>query len=235
MRKYLYLLIFLLPLKAHSQDPIDIENVSQWLSQNTVTLPMDGLVATEQNGQIFYLSSNRRYLFQGQVIDLWQQQPLSSMQQIAYSATHIDMQKLNLTPDRLNGFSIGTGAQEVVVFVDPNCPFCKKFVKEAQQKPTLYTYHIILVPALGEDSVAQTRKFNCATKAAKKDAANYYVKGTINKMPQQKGKCDSLITDMTALAAHQFGITQIPFFIAPNKTFKAGIDNIWVWLAQQSH
>ena len=50
-----------------------------------------------------------------------------------------------------NGFQITRGTKKIALFIDPNCPYCKRLLGEIKQVPDVSVY-VFLYPILGPDS-----------------------------------------------------------------------------------
>lgn len=192
------------------------------------SLPMGNIKAIETNGEIVFASQNGRFVIRGQLHDSWQRKKLESMNDIVYATSHIDIKSLGLKPDNLNALTIRGGDKEVYAFVDPQCQHCKFFIKEAKSKIEQYTFHIVVVPALGDESDKLSRKVFCA--ANKDNAIDAMIKNQINSLDQKKN-CDMKLYDYTLMIAALFEFKSVPFFIAPDYRYRVGAGTeLWDWL-----
>ena len=55
----------------------------------------------------------------------------------------------------------GNGKRQLVVFSDPNCPYCRRLEQELLQLKDV-TIHTFLIPVLGADSVDKAQRIWCA-------------------------------------------------------------------------
>lgn len=97
-------------------------------------------------GELFYTDEKATYLFFGHVIDPQTKQSLTSerLQQIK-DARRISMDTLPL--DQAIKAVKGNGKRKLVVFSDPNCPYCKRLEKELVNV-TDVTIYTLLYPVL---------------------------------------------------------------------------------------
>ncbi|MBX2808177.1 MAG: DsbC family protein [Cellvibrionaceae bacterium] len=208
-------------LELHAQKQIP-------LVENIVTLPVDNIQAVESTGQLFFISDNGRYVFQGRLTDTWHKKTLDTIDEVAYAAKHIDLDLMGMDLDVMNTITIPGGPKRITVFVDPVCPFCKAFVKEALTKTQDYTFKIIVVPAFGESSNRLAKSLFCAED--KSDALDHYLEETLDTMAQQ-ASCNTENYDFTLMMAQLLGIKHVPFLIAPDGRYRAGAeDNFWAWV-----
>ncbi|SCX48252.1 DsbC family protein [Nitrosospira sp. Nsp1] len=108
--------------------------------------PYLGLYEVVVGGELFYTDEKASYLFFGHVVDPQTKQSLTSdrLQQIK-DARRISVDSLPLE------FAIkavkGNGKRKLVVFSDPNCPYCKRLEKELANVNDV-TVYTLLYPVL---------------------------------------------------------------------------------------
>ena len=108
--------------------------------------PYLGLYEVVVGGELFYTDEKATYLFFGHVIDPQTKQSLTSerLQQIK-DARRISIDTLPL--DQAIKAVKGNGKRKLVVFSDPNCPYCKRLEKELVNV-TDVTIYTLLYPVL---------------------------------------------------------------------------------------
>lgn len=108
--------------------------------------PYLGLYEVVLGGELFYTDEKASYLFFGHVIDPKTKQSLTSerLQQIK-DARRISLDSLPL--EHAIKSVKGNGKRKLVVFSDPNCPFCKRLEKELTGV-TDVTIYTLLYPVL---------------------------------------------------------------------------------------
>ena len=192
------------------------------------SLPVAELKAIEADGEVFFMSANGRFVFRGQLTDAWHRQPLDSLAAIRHASTHIDLDAMGVPLDALNTLTVGEGPRRVVVFVDPRCGYCKRFMAAAQPQAQRYTFKFVVVPALGDDSQRLARALFCASDKA--DAVALFQRNQLDRLPQP-ASCDARYYDLTLTVAQLSGVQAVPFFIAPDGRYRAGGgESIWQWL-----
>ena len=108
--------------------------------------PYLGLYEIVVGGELFYTDDKASYLFFGHVVDPQTKQSLTTerLQQIK-DARRISVDSLPLE------FAIkavkGNGKRKLVVFSDPNCPYCKRLEKELANVNDI-TVYTLLYPVL---------------------------------------------------------------------------------------
>ena len=121
--------------------------------------PYLGLYEVVVGGGLFYTDEKASYFFSGHVIDPKTGQSLTDgrLQQIKETRRiNIDSLPLELAIKAVRG----NGKRRVVVFSDPNCPYCKRLETELS-KVTDVTIHTLLYPVLN-GSVATAAAIWCS-------------------------------------------------------------------------
>jgi len=195
------------------------------------SIQMKSLKAVETNGIIYFMSPNGRFVIEGSMTDVWQKKKLVTLKEIEYASNHIDLQKMGISIDELNVISIGKGKKEIIIFVDPQCDACKKFLKKAKTKLDEYTFKFVVVPALGDESNKMAVSMFCAKD--KTNLEHHFLERTLLALEQNKS-CDKKYYNLTLTLSELIGIRHVPFFIAPTGLYKAGEgQDIWKWVAKE--
>lgn len=191
-------------------------------------IPVKRIKAVETNGEILFMSENGRYVFQGQLTDTWHKTSLDTVAEVKYSASHIDIALMGLPINDMNTITLGSGPKQIVVFVDPLCKYCKKFIKEAKPYEDEYTFKLVVVPALGKESHKLSKNLFCSKD--KSSALEAYMNNTLSLLPQSE-QCDPKFYDLTLTFAQLIGVDAVPYFIAPDGRYKAGQGmDFWEWV-----
>lgn len=121
--------------------------------------PYLGLYEVVVGGELFYTDDKATYFFFGHVVDPQTRQSLTSerLQQVKDARRiSIDSLPLDLAIKAIKG----NGKRRLVVFSDPNCPYCKRLEKELK-KVTDVTIYTLLYPVL-KGSVATATEIWCS-------------------------------------------------------------------------
>jgi thiol:disulfide interchange protein DsbC len=175
--------------------------------QGVTKTPYAGLFEVFLDGQIIYTDEKFSFLIaDAKVID-----PVS---------------KRNLTDDRLNelnkvDFSTlpldqaikvvkGNGSRKLVVFSDPDCPFCKRLEQKELVNITDVTIYTFLFPLeqLHPDAANKSKAIWCSNDRAK--AWNDWVMN--NQLPKAGTTCDTPIDKIAALG-RKLGVTSTPTLV----------------------
>lgn len=116
-------------------------------------LPITGLKMVKTGEQIVFMSSNGRFaLYGGKLLDVWTQQEIKDLPDIDRIARRIDLSRMKLNIDDLGPVTVGHGKEAVLIFIDPRCPYCGKVMKDLQALQDRYTFKLVMVPILGQES-----------------------------------------------------------------------------------
>lgn len=175
-----------------------------------IPLPIQGMSAIDNAGQVVYASSNGRFVFIGQMYDLWKGTSLNSMRDIEQAATRIYLDGLQLHPRDLNTVTLGHGPTDITIFTDPLCDHCHALAEEAKAYVDDYTFYFVVVPALSDESDVLAKRIYCAQDSTQTTAA--LMNGTIELLAQ-RAECDMEGYERTLLAAEVLGVDAVPFLI----------------------
>jgi thiol:disulfide interchange protein DsbC len=201
----------------------------------TSPLPMNGMIAAVKNGKVAFVSDNGRFVFQGTVYDTWSQKNIESIRDAEVAYKTIDVQKTKFRVDDLNPISIGAGEKTVIVFTDPFCPSCHVLLDDVK-KVEGYTFKIVYVPMLGNESNKVVRAMQCAKDqvSAKKVMLGIAEPSSIVGKAEVSS-CDTSPIAKRIVSAHMFGIKGVPFMIRDDGLIRLGYDkgDISNWLSEQ--
>lgn len=178
-------------------------------------LPIKGWYEITLNGnQIVYVDQNVSYMMQGDLVDL--------------------KNKKNLTEERLQELSIvdyktlplqdavtevrGNGQAHVVVFSDPDCPYCKRLEAEFA-KMTDVSIHTFLLPMDQLHPQARAKSIQIWCQQDKTAAWIGWMRE--NKTPKTIAACDTPLDRNEQLAQH-LGFNGTPTLVFPNGKSSSG-------------
>lgn len=125
--------------------------------------PMPGVFEVRvQGNELFYTDAKGDFLIQGALIDTKQKRNLTEERNDKLSAVPFDSIPIKYAFTQVKG----NGKRKLVVFVDPNCGYCKRFEKDLQKIDNVTIYHM-LYPVLGDDSKVKSKNIACAKDRAK--------------------------------------------------------------------
>ena len=105
---------------------------------NIQTTEMTGLYSASLDQQIIYLDETAQHMFIGSMVRLKDQKNLTK--DLVLKQNSIDWKQLPLK-DAIKTVK-GNGKQQLTIFSDPNCPYCKKLEVELDKlnDVTIYTF-----------------------------------------------------------------------------------------------
>lgn len=170
---------------------------------------MPGLYEVRVDGsELFYADAKGDFLIRGELFDTRKRANLT--QQRTNALTAIDWKDLPLK----DAFTIrkGKGQQQMAIFEDPNCGFCKRLEKELQALDNV-TIHIFLYPVLGPDSLRKSQAIWCA-----KDRAQSWESWMQQGKEPDAASCDTSAIDRNLEFGRKQKITGTPTLIMANGT-----------------
>jgi thiol:disulfide interchange protein DsbC len=234
MKKTLFSMAMgLAALAAQAAPDLDVNQIKNALKtqvDGVAKLPVGGLTMIEANGKTFLVSDNGRIVVMGKIYDIWNSVELKTVEDAERYANRIDIDKLGLKPDELGGINIGTGKKEVIMFLDANCTSCNKLIQSAL-KHNDYTFKVILLPMLNDDSVIKAKKAIC--NADKQAVAKALIDNTWDKLPAPPADCIVLPLQKAMTTARVFGIQKVPFLVRNDGRVAANFSgDLGEWLSE---
>lgn len=175
--------------------------------------PMPGLYEVRSGASLFYTDHHGDYVIRGELLDTRRQTNLTQAR-IAQLST-IDFSKLPLHDAIVS--TRGQGTRKLVVFADPQCPYCQQLEAaiEGRDDLTVYTF---LMPILGPDSLEKARAIWCARD---RGAAwrGWMREGTA---PTAQAGCDTSALDRNLALGKQRMIQSTPTLIFQDGTSVSG-------------
>lgn len=203
-------------------------------------LPISGLKMVKTGNQTVFISSNGRFAFYGgKLMDIWTQQEIKELPDIDKIANRIDLSRMKLKADDLGPVTVGHGKGQVLVFIDPRCPYCGKVMKDLQALQDQYTFKLVMVPILGPESQNLVVQLACQlgssdTKA--KDAVrDRLLKQDYAGLPTEPpAQCNKEPLQKAVVTAKLFDLKGVPFLIAPDGRTHSGAPEVLAdWLADK--
>lgn len=199
-------------------------------------LPINGLQMVRAGGKIFFMSNNGRFVITGALIDVWNRVAVTDLEQVEQIANRIDLAKMKLKIDDLGPVTFGSGKEQVVVFVDPRCPYCARVQKQMEGLKDRYAFKLVSVPVLGPESQSLVTRLGCLLQTPARDKArDALMHQSYESLPAAVDpNCNREPVQRALVTAHLFGIEAVPFLIAPDgRTFKGAPENLADWLANK--
>lgn len=176
--------------------------------------PIPGLFEVRLGTEVVYSDENGNFLVQGSIIDTKSRTDLTEAR--INKLTAIDVATLPLK----NAVVIkqGTGARKLVVFVDPNCGYCKRLERDlvALKDVTIYNF---IYPILGPDSVAKSKDIWCAKDPAKA-WRDWMVDGKL--ASKAAANCDTAALDANTELGRKYRVQGTPAVVFEDGTRAPG-------------
>ncbi|WP_157204426.1 DsbC family protein [Methylomonas koyamae] len=203
-------------------------------------LPISGLKMVKSGEQTVFISSNSRFAFYGgKLMDIWTQQEIKELADIDKIANRIDLSRMKLKADDLGAVTVGHGKGQVLVFIDPRCPYCGKVMKDLQALQDQYTFKLVMVPILGPESQNIVVQLACQLGASdskvKDSVRDRLLKQDYTGLPSEPPvQCNKEPLQKAVVTAKLFDLKGVPFLIAPDGRTHSGAPEVLAdWLAEK--
>ena len=203
-------------------------------------LPITGLKMIKTGDKIVFMSSNGRFaLYGGKLLDVWTQQEIKDLPDIDRIANRIDLSRMKLNIDDLGPITIGHGKDTVLIIIDPRCPYCGKVMKDLQALQDRYTFKLVMVPILGQESQNVVVQLAClqatGDKKVQDSVRERLLKQDFSGLPTENPtQCNKEPLQRAIVTAKLFGLPGVPFLIAPDGRTHSGAPEVLAdWLANK--
>ena len=219
--------------KCHSLTKEEVNNVLKKLNAQNIKIldiqlsPVKSLweITVDENGNrgLFYVDFSKRYLVSGQIIeiDTGSNKTAEKAEKIKV-IRKVDVSKIPLNDALVMGSNSnnnGNGFKRVIVFTDPDCPFCGKLhneIKKVLEKRKDIVFYLKLFPLPGhKDSQWKSKSIVCS-KSIKMLEDNF------DKKFISKNDCDTKEIDNNIKLAKTLNITGTPTVIVPDGSVYSG-------------
>lgn len=171
----------------------------------------------ESNGKkgVIYLDITKKYLISGQIVDIRSKKNLTRAAD--EELNKVDASKIPLGDALVMG---NKGAKKrVIVFTDPDCPFCSKLHQElkkviAERKDIVFYIKMYPLP-MHKDAPEKAKAIVCEKSLALLDAA-------FEKKALPKPKCKTSAIDDNIKLAKKLGISGTPALVMPDGRIISG-------------
>ena len=206
-------------------------------------LPITGLKMIKTGDKVVFMSSNGRFaLYGGKLLDVWTQQEIKELADIDRIANRIDLSRMKLNIDDLGPVTVGHGKDTVLVIIDPRCPYCGKVMKDLQALQALqdrYTFKLVMVPILGQESLNIVVQLACqqasGDKSLQDSVRERLLAQDFTGLPTDNPKqCNKEPLQRAIVTAKLFGLPGVPYLIAPDgRTHSGAPESLADWLANK--
>lgn len=171
------------------------------------------------DGNVLFIADMGRYVFKGQMLDVWQRKVLRTIDEIAESVNRVDLKGMGYFQNDYAKYVAGSGKKTAVLFVDPRCGWCHKMLEEVLGDEKLlaeYRFNVHVIPVLGDESARLAKKlWRSEGTDAEKLAALVAGPEAIDALTDKKTS-DLGPQDRAMILAGLLSIKAVPFAIAPD-------------------
>jgi thiol:disulfide interchange protein DsbC len=214
--------------KCHAINNQEAKNILQGLKiaqaevLNIQMSPIKGLweVSINDRGKrgVLYVDFSKKFVLPGPIIEVktGANKTAEQMGKIQ-EKKKVDFGRIPLPSPLVMGNP--RAAQRVVVFTDPDCPFCGKLHAElervVQERPDI-VFHILLYPlAMHKDAYWKSKSIVC-------NRSVKMLEDAFAQKPIPRSECDTKDIDNNIRLAESLGITSTPSLVAPDGRVHSG-------------
>ena len=154
--------------------------------------PYFGLYEVMFDGRVVYTDAKAQYVFVGAVYDTDSKTNLTEERQRQHNRVSVAALPLDLAIKKVKG----NGARKLLVFSDPDCPFCAQLEKTLKNvdNTTVYTF-LFPIDQLHPDAARKARVIWCAPDRQKAWDAHY----DSSALPDNPGECENPVARIQAI------------------------------------
>lgn len=180
----------------------------QFKLKSVTQTPFKGLYELfMEDGQILYTDDSLSFIIvEGKLVDPRTRQNLTEMRLMELNK--VDFNSLPL--DKAIKIVKGNGSRKLVVFSDPDCPYCARLEQDGLKNATDVTVYIMLFPLEGlhPDAAKKAKAIWCSP-----DKPKAWQDWMLDKkLPQNAGDCDTPLKSV-AEVAQRLGVNSTPTLI----------------------
>ncbi len=166
-------------------------------------------VEKDQKKLPIYIDFSKHYLVSGNIVRLNDKANLTRQRSVMMN--RVDVSKIPLQDALLLGKS--SAKNKVIVFTDPECPFCRKLheeLKEVVRRDPEIAFLIKLYPLkIHPNAYAISKSIVCS-------ASIEYLEMSFAGKPVPSATCDTPVVDQTLAIASDLGVRSTPTLILPD-------------------
>ena len=213
--------------KCHSLNKQEVSgilkkmNLSHAKVLNIQMSPVKSLweISIDDNGKkgMFYVDFSKKYILPGPIIEV-----STGANKTAESVQKIPLGKTNFSKIPLNNALVmgnASAAKKVIVFTDPDCPYCGKLhqeMKKVLEKRKDIVFYIKLFPLkMHKDAYWKSKSIVC-------NKSLNMLEDNFENKPIPKTDCDTKEIDNNIKLAESLGITGTPTMIMPDGKIYSG-------------
>lgn len=201
--------IFLLACTAQADEAAIKKNLQERFAGATIKhvakSPVKGMYEVVMDGQLLYTDEKADYLFVGTLVEAKTQRNLTEARMRELFKVNFSSLPIDLAIKVVKG----DGKRKMVVFSDPECPFCRKLEKELESvnNVTIYTF-LYPIASLHPNAGEKSKAIWCAPDRAK--AWNDLMLKGIE--PKNGSTCDTPLAKLAELGK-KYNVTGTPTII----------------------
>lgn len=170
----------------------------------------------------FYVSTNNESeIIVGHIVNVKTMQDVTQAHIDTLNTKRFDFKTLQLA----NALKIGNGKKKMVVFIDPDCPYCQQLEGYLDSKASKLTVYYMFMPlAMHPNALPHTKQILCSSNPSKAISEVMIAK---QELPAGSASCQSKVeaqvSEISKYAAEN-GINSTPFIITDTNQIIGGFN-----------
>lgn len=191
------------------------------------------VVETDEMSSLVMMTDNGRFVVIGKIFDSWSMKELKTVADVRAASGRLDFSRFNLDMSELEPLRIGSGPKRVQVFVDPKCPFCHKLMSKMRLLGGDYTFEVMVIATLGQESQRLARLLSCASDKAQ--ATDQLLSGRYSDDLAQLPNCNMAPVQKRLVTAQIIGVKGVPWTISHDGRILRGYtEDLGAWLGKDA-
>jgi hypothetical protein len=183
-------------------------------------LPITGLLRVQSaDGSVVYMSTDRRFVFRGEMTDLW----TGADTALGMPTNRVDLDRNGVSLDRIS-LGVGSGRESMTAFISPECEPCRALLEMMLDPKALKTHRFRVVLLDTTPSGARANAVVWCSSNPVEALRAVYLEGRQPRSAAKAGaECDRLGLAQAHAAAQLFGIAQLPMLVGADGVGHIGV------------
>ena len=176
--------------------------------------------------KLAFVSENTRFYFVGELYDMYNGfRRIKTPDDIRQFASRVNYKTLGIDLNTLNSASIGTGKDEVAIWVSPNSPLTQEIMDQAinlaKKDMERYTFFFIVISTGDSESFDLAKRFYCGRIDGNPRVGNLLYLNQLEDLTNRN--CNLSGYEKTMAVKYMSDVDLVPFVVAPDGRVSRGI------------
>lgn len=234
-KKLLRLMIFAVmtaPMFAYADSAEDMLKRSAPVLSKAVKLEKSrSIVMLGANAKTVLVSDNPRYVVQGQLYDMWSNEPINNQAELTASLQQLPLEKLRKNKPLLETTLYADKPKTLTIFINPFADNTKKVTHILSKYADMYRLNFLFFAETTNKDIKQLLQFACVVTSNNAQQVIEQLKSNTVSLTQQTCEQKTVIESYGLI--NFLGITTSPTLVASNDVLSVGMPRrLLPWLAK---